>query len=104
MGGALDPDPSRGRHPASHGAVRLWSDLLVVEPLQRLSYNWGVGGNESGLQWVVLLTLTPVEGGTQLRMEQSGFGQIGWSSNRCSACPITGVLAATSPGFNGWCS
>ena len=49
-------------------------EVLVVEPLKRLSYNWGVGGSGSGLQWVVQLTLTPAEGGTQLRMEQSGFG------------------------------
>ena len=48
-------------------------EVLVVEPLKSLSYNWGVGGSESGLQWVVLWTLTPAEGGTQLRMEQSGF-------------------------------
>ena len=48
-------------------------EVLVVEPLQRLSYNWGVGGSESGMQWVVLWTLTPTEGGTHLRMEQSGF-------------------------------
>jgi len=48
-------------------------EVLVVEPMQRLSYSWGVGGNESGLQWVVLWTLTPAEGGTHLRMEQSGF-------------------------------
>ena len=48
--------------------------VLVVEPLQRLSYNWGVGGGESGLQWVVQWTLTPGEGGTHVRMEQSGFG------------------------------
>ncbi len=49
-------------------------EVLTVEPLQRLSYNWGVGGSESGLQWVVLWTLTPTEGGTHVRMEQSGFG------------------------------
>jgi uncharacterized protein YndB with AHSA1/START domain len=49
-------------------------EVLVVEPLQRLSYNWGVGGSASGLQWVVLFTLTPAEGGTHVRMEQSGFG------------------------------
>ena len=49
-------------------------EVLIVEPLQRLTYNWGVGGSESGLQWVVELTLTPTEGGTHLRMEQSGFG------------------------------
>jgi uncharacterized protein YndB with AHSA1/START domain len=48
-------------------------EVLIVEPLKRLSYNWGVGGAESGLQWVVLWTLTPAEGGTHLRMEQSGF-------------------------------
>jgi uncharacterized protein YndB with AHSA1/START domain len=51
-------------------------EVLVVDPLRRLSYNWGVGGGEAdgGLQWVVLWTLTPAEGGTHLRMEQSGFG------------------------------
>jgi uncharacterized protein YndB with AHSA1/START domain len=49
-------------------------EVLVVDPLRRLSYSWGVGGSESGLQWVVQLTLTPAEGGTRLRMEQSGFG------------------------------
>jgi uncharacterized protein YndB with AHSA1/START domain len=48
-------------------------EVLIVDPLQRLSYNWGVGGSESGLQWVVLFTLTPAAGGTHLRMEQSGF-------------------------------
>ena len=49
-------------------------EVLVVDPSQRLSYNWGVGGSESGLQWVVDWTLTPAEGGTHVRMEQSGFG------------------------------
>jgi uncharacterized protein YndB with AHSA1/START domain len=48
-------------------------EVLVIDPLQRLSYSWGVGGSESGLQWVVLWTLTRAEGGTHLRMEQSGF-------------------------------
>lgn len=49
-------------------------EVLIVDPMQRLSYNWGVGGSEAGLQWVVLWTLTPAEGGTHVRMEQSGFG------------------------------
>ena len=49
-------------------------EVIAVEPIQRLSYNLGVGGGESGLQWVVLFTLTPTEGGTHVRMEQSGFG------------------------------
>jgi uncharacterized protein YndB with AHSA1/START domain len=58
---------------------RNWSgvvdcEVLVVEPLKRLSYNWGVGGADAGLQWVVQFTLTPADGGTHLRMEQSGFG------------------------------
>jgi len=48
-------------------------EVLVVEPMQRLSYNWGVGGSESGLQWKVEWTLTAANGGTHVRMEQSGF-------------------------------
>jgi uncharacterized protein YndB with AHSA1/START domain len=48
-------------------------EVLVVEPLRRLDYNWGVGGSDSGLKWLVSLTLTPADGGTHLRMEQSGF-------------------------------
>jgi uncharacterized protein YndB with AHSA1/START domain len=48
-------------------------EVLIVEPRRRLSYNWGVGGAESGLQWVVEWTLTAAEGGTHVRMEQSGF-------------------------------
>jgi uncharacterized protein YndB with AHSA1/START domain len=45
------------------------SKVLVVEPEKRLSYTWG----SMGLELVVLFTLTPVEAGTHLRMEQSGF-------------------------------
>lgn len=44
-------------------------EVLVLEPFQRLSYTWSALGLES----VVLWTLTPAEGGTHLRMEQSGF-------------------------------
>lgn len=43
--------------------------VLVFEPLKRLSYSWG----SLGLESVVLFTLTPAEGGTHVRMEQSGF-------------------------------
>ncbi len=49
-------------------------EVLSVDPIQCLTYNWGVGGGDSGLQWVVAWTLTPAEGGTHVRMEQSGFG------------------------------
>jgi uncharacterized protein YndB with AHSA1/START domain len=51
-------------------------EVLTVEPMQRLSFSWSVGKTESspGLHWIVLWTLTPADGGTRLRMEQSGFG------------------------------
>ena len=50
-------------------------EVLTVEPHRHLAYTWGVGGSGAGgSQWVVTWTLTPVEGGTQVRMEQSGFG------------------------------
>ena len=45
------------------------SEVLIVEPLKRLSYSWG----SLGLESVVLWTLTPAEGGTHVRMEHSGF-------------------------------
>ena len=43
--------------------------VLAVEPNQRLSYSW----SSLGLESIVTFTLTPVEGGVLLRMEQSGF-------------------------------
>jgi uncharacterized protein YndB with AHSA1/START domain len=45
-------------------------EVLIVEPMKQLSYSWG----SLGLGSVVLWTLTPVESGTHVRMEQSGFG------------------------------
>ena len=45
------------------------SEVLVVEPHARLVYSWGALGLESAVTW----TLTPTEGGTHVRMEQSGF-------------------------------
>ena len=44
-------------------------EVLVVEPLKRLSYRW----NALGLESVVLFTLTADKGGTHVRMEHSGF-------------------------------
>jgi len=44
-------------------------EVLTVEPNQRLAYSWGSLGLESIVTW----TLTPLEGGVLLRMEQSGF-------------------------------
>ncbi|HEY4008858.1 MAG TPA: SRPBCC domain-containing protein [Acidobacteriaceae bacterium] len=45
-------------------------EVLVVEPAKRLSYTWA----SMGLETVVLWTLTPSDGGTHVRLEQSGFG------------------------------
>jgi len=44
-------------------------EVLVVDPLKQLSYSW----SSMGLDSVVLFTLTQAEGGTHVRMEQSGF-------------------------------
>ncbi len=43
--------------------------VTVVDPLKRLSYTWSSMGAEFIVEW----TLTPAEGGTHVRMEQSGF-------------------------------
>jgi uncharacterized protein YndB with AHSA1/START domain len=45
------------------------AQVLVLEPHARLSYSWGAMGMETAVTW----TLTPAEGGTHLRMEQTGF-------------------------------
>ena len=44
-------------------------EVLLVDPISRLSYGWG----SLGLQTVVAWTLTPTAGGTHVRMEQSGI-------------------------------
>lgn len=46
------------------------SRVLVVEPNRKLSYSWGSLGLESVVTW----TLVPTDGGTNIRMEHSGFG------------------------------
>jgi len=46
------------------------SEVLVVEPPNKLSYSWGA----FGLGSVVVWTLVATEDGTLLRMEHSGFG------------------------------
>jgi uncharacterized protein YndB with AHSA1/START domain len=44
-------------------------EVLLIDPPRHLSYTW----SSLGLDSVVLFTLTPVEAGTHLRMEHSGF-------------------------------
>jgi uncharacterized protein YndB with AHSA1/START domain len=50
-------------------------EVLVIEPLKRLSYSWNASGEEAanGLKTVVTWTLTPTKSGVLLRLEQSGF-------------------------------
>jgi uncharacterized protein YndB with AHSA1/START domain len=43
--------------------------VIDIEPGKTLSYTWGTLGLGTVVKW----TLTPTEGGTHLRMEQSGF-------------------------------
>jgi uncharacterized protein YndB with AHSA1/START domain len=50
-------------------------EVLILEPCKRLAYSWNASGDEAanGLKTVVTWTLSPAEGGTHVRMEQSGF-------------------------------
>jgi uncharacterized protein YndB with AHSA1/START domain len=49
-------------------------EVVTVEPPRILAYRWGDGTeSDSRLQTLVTWTLTPDEGGTLVRMEQSGF-------------------------------
>jgi uncharacterized protein YndB with AHSA1/START domain len=50
-------------------------EVLVVEPPRRLVWSQNASGEQAatGLKSTVTWTLTPVEGGTLVRMEQAGF-------------------------------
>ena len=50
-------------------------EVLIVDHLKRLSYSWNGSGEQAatGPQTIVTWTLTPTQGGTLVRMEQSGF-------------------------------
>jgi uncharacterized protein YndB with AHSA1/START domain len=50
-------------------------EVLELDAPRRLAYAWNASGEEAegGLKSVVTWTLTPVEGGTHVRMEHSGF-------------------------------
>jgi uncharacterized protein YndB with AHSA1/START domain len=50
-------------------------EVLEIEPEARLVYSWNASGEQApyGIKSVVTWTLTPVEGGTLLRMEHDGF-------------------------------
>ena len=64
----------RAEHlPQCNGVVDCY--VIIVEPNTRLSYSWNASGDEAanGLKTIVTWTLTPADGGTHIRMEQSGF-------------------------------
>jgi uncharacterized protein YndB with AHSA1/START domain len=45
-------------------------EVLIVEPLKKLAYTWATMGATFNVLW----TITPENGGTHVRMEQSNFG------------------------------
>jgi len=55
--------------PNPHWDGIIQSEVLVVEPNQKLSYTW----SSLGLVTVVVWTLTATGSGTNVRMEQTGF-------------------------------
>ena len=57
------------REPVTDWDGAIDCEVLLVEPIKRLSYSW----NALGVATVVLFTLSPAEGGTHVRMEHSGF-------------------------------
>jgi uncharacterized protein YndB with AHSA1/START domain len=70
-----DFQPSVGHHfqfratPVANWNGIVDCEVLVVEPLKRLSYSWA----SMGLGTVVEFTLSATKTGTLVRMEQSGF-------------------------------
>lgn len=50
-------------------------EVLALDEPRRLAYSWNASGAEAadGLKSVVTWTLTPTHGGTQVRMEHTGF-------------------------------
>lgn len=50
-------------------------EVLQIEPCRVLAYSWNASGEQAadGLKSTVTWTLTPIDGGTRVRMEHSGF-------------------------------
>ena len=57
------------KNPTPDISVVIDGKVLAVEEHKTLSYTWSAYGTET----TVTFTLTPVEGGTMLRLEQAGF-------------------------------
>jgi uncharacterized protein YndB with AHSA1/START domain len=68
MDNDFEPEPGRSfSFSAEWGKVE--GRVLAAEPYTTLSYSWG----DHDLDTVVTWTLTPMQSGTRLRMEQTGF-------------------------------
>jgi len=50
-------------------------EVLAIDEPRRLVYSWNASGEEAegGLKTIVTWTITPVDGGAHVRMEQAGF-------------------------------
>ena len=57
------------KDPTPEISVVIDCEVRTIETNKTLSYSWSAYGTET----LVTLTLTPVEGGTLLRLEQAGF-------------------------------
>ena len=73
MDNDLEPLPGHRFHfrskPMPYWDGMIDCEVLIVEAGKKLSYTW----NALGLESVVVWTLAPTDGGTLVRMEQSGF-------------------------------
>ncbi len=71
-------------------------EVLIVDPPHRLAWRQCASGEQAagGLKSVVTWTLTPVEGGTLLRMEHAGFQPKDEAGYRAMSHGWPGVLAA----------
>jgi len=84
--------------PHWNGAVDC--QVLVVEPYERLSYNWNASGEEAadGLKTVVTWTLTPTKGGVLVH------GAVGLPAPRrgqLPGCPLWLAAVRRGPGAGG---
>jgi uncharacterized protein YndB with AHSA1/START domain len=80
------------------------SEVLEVDPPRRLVYSWNASGEQAadGLKTVVTWTLRPVNGGTQVRMDQAGFrpqDEMGFKMMGGGWIGILGRLEATAGGL-----
>ncbi len=69
------PVPGHHFHLTGEWGGVLDCEVLAVKPNETLSYTWNFANDDPAyaLESVVVFTLTPTDGGTRLRMEQSGF-------------------------------